>query len=142
MPNGPSWVVSKRPVVSARGVVAAQHHLAAEAGARILAQGGNAIDAAIATALAVGVVEPWLSGIGGGGFMMVRTAHDGQAHGIDFGMRFSILFVPSFAYDFAVMDDNTAHEWVWTHLSRTQPGKLKRAFHVNFILCHIRKMRG
>ena len=84
--NGPSWVVSKRPVVSARGVVAAQHHLAAEAGARILAQGGNAIDAAIAAALAVGVVEPWLSGIGGGGFMLVRTAHDGQVHGIDFGM--------------------------------------------------------
>jgi gamma-glutamyltranspeptidase/glutathione hydrolase len=86
MTNGPSWVVSKRPVVSARGVVAAQHRLAAEAGARILSQGGNAIDAAIAAALAVGVVEPWLSGIGGGGFMMVRTAHDGQVHGIDFGM--------------------------------------------------------
>ena len=86
MTNGPSWVVSKRPVISTRGVVAAQHRLAAEAGARILAQGGNAIDAAIAAALAVGVVEPWLSGIGGGGFMLVRTAHDGQVHGIDFGM--------------------------------------------------------
>src|SRR3954452_23607213 len=84
--NAPSWLVSKRPVVSARGVVAAQHRLAAEAGACILADGGNAVDAAIAAALAVGVVEPWLSGIGGGGFMLVRTAHDGAVHGIDFGM--------------------------------------------------------
>jgi len=83
---GPSWVVSKQPVVSARGVVAAQHKLAAEAGARVLAQGGNAVDAAIAAALAVGIVEPWLSGIGGGGFMLVRTAGDGKVHGVDFGM--------------------------------------------------------
>src|SRR5436305_297375 len=86
MTNAPSWLVSKQPVVSARGVVAAQHRLAAETGAHILAQGGNAIDAAIATALAVGVVEPWLSGLGGGGFMLIRTAGDGQVHGIDFGM--------------------------------------------------------
>jgi gamma-glutamyltranspeptidase/glutathione hydrolase len=80
------WVVSKRAVVSRRGVVAAQHRLAAEAGVSILARGGNAVDAAIATALAVGVVEPWLSGIGGGGFMLVRTAGDGRVFGIDFGM--------------------------------------------------------
>jgi gamma-glutamyltranspeptidase / glutathione hydrolase len=84
--TNPAWVVSKRPVISTRGVVTAQHRLAAEAGARILRDGGNAVDAAIAAALAVGVVEPWLSGIGGGGFMMVRTAHDGAVHGIDFGM--------------------------------------------------------
>jgi gamma-glutamyltranspeptidase/glutathione hydrolase len=84
--NSPAWVVSKRPVVSSRGVVAAQHRLAAEAGARVLRDGGNAVDAAVAAALAVGVVEPWLSGIGGGGFMLVRTAHDGKVHGIDFGM--------------------------------------------------------
>src|SRR5688572_16951950 len=84
--SSPAWVVSKRPVVSSRGVVAAQHRLAAEAGARVLRDGGNAVDAAVAAALAVGVVEPWLSGIGGGGFMLVRTAHDGKVHGIDFGM--------------------------------------------------------
>lgn len=83
---GPSWHVSKRPVVSSRGVIAAQHRLAAEAGAAILREGGNAIDAAIAAALAVGVVEPWLSGIGGGGFMMVRTARDDRVYGVDFGM--------------------------------------------------------
>src|ERR1043165_1890227 len=84
--NSPAWVVSKRPVVSSRGVVAGQHRLAAEAGARVLREGGNAVDAAVAAALAVGVVEPWLSGIGGGGFMLVRTARDGAVHAIDFGM--------------------------------------------------------
>jgi gamma-glutamyltranspeptidase/glutathione hydrolase len=84
--TNPAWVVTKRSVESARGVVAAQHRFAADAGARILRAGGNAVDAAIAAAFAVGVVEPWLSGIGGGGFMLLRTAHDGQVHAIDFGM--------------------------------------------------------
>lgn len=82
----PSWQLSKQPVVSARGVVAAQHRLAARAGAQILAQGGNAVDAAVAAALAVGVVEPWLSGIGGGGFLVTRSAKDNSVHAVDFGM--------------------------------------------------------
>src|ERR1700752_2896512 len=105
----PAWVVSKRPVISTRGVVAAQHRLAAEAGARILAQGGNAVDAAIAAALAVGVVEPWLSGIGGGGFMLVRTAHDGAVHGIDFGM------VAARRLDVSRYRIIDGHELAWFH---------------------------
>ena len=43
MDTSPAWVVSKRPVISTRGVVAAQHRLAAEAGSRILRDGGNSI---------------------------------------------------------------------------------------------------
>lgn len=69
------------------GVVAAQHKVAACAGARVLADGGDAIDAAIATAFAIGVVEPWMSGPMGGGMMNVWRAGSNRAETIQFGMR-------------------------------------------------------
>ncbi|MCI0849060.1 MAG: gamma-glutamyltransferase [Chloroflexi bacterium] len=63
---------SHRPVVMGRnGMVCAGHPLAAQAGMAILQKGGNAVDAAIATAAAVSVVEPNMSGIGGDGYIMV-----------------------------------------------------------------------
>lgn len=77
---------TKQPVRSANGVVAAQNQKAADVGAMVLRAGGNAVDAAVATAFALGVVEPWMSGIGGGGFMMVWDAAGKKGHVIDFGM--------------------------------------------------------
>jgi len=65
------------------GVVAASHPLAAAAGARILARGGNAIDAAAAVQFALNVVEPQSSGIGGGGFMMVHLGKTGETFVVD-----------------------------------------------------------
>ena len=66
-----------RPVIMGRnGMVCAGHPLAAQAGVSILQKGGNAVDAAIATAAALNVVEPLMSGIGGDGFIMTYQAHD------------------------------------------------------------------
>jgi len=81
-----TWHIHKPPVRSRDGVVAAQHHLAAESGARVLRNGGNAVDAAVTVALVLSVVEPWLSGLGGGGFMVAVDAQ-GKAHALDFNVR-------------------------------------------------------
>jgi len=69
--------------VSSGGVVSASHPLAAVAGARMLAEGGNAIDAAAAVQFALNVVEPQSSGIGGGGFMMIHLAKTNETFIVD-----------------------------------------------------------
>src|SRR5919198_3484820 len=67
-----------------RGAIAAGHQVTAEAGARVLAQGGNAVDACVAAGFASWVAESTLTGPGGGGFMLVHRAHDRGARLLDF----------------------------------------------------------
>jgi len=69
------------PVFGSNGIVATSQYLAAQAGLRMLEQGGNAIDAAVATAIALTVVEPTANGIGGDAFAIVLF--EGQLYGLN-----------------------------------------------------------
>ena len=80
-----NWDTRKPSASSRGGVVAAQNGAAAEVGAEVLAAGGSAVDAVVATALTLAVVEPWSSGLGGIGQMVVHQAGADHAESIDFG---------------------------------------------------------
>ena len=78
----------KRPTItSLHGIVAAAHPLAAQAGARMLASGGNAFDAAAATAAALNVVEPFMSGLAGLGLATCYVAKEQRVRTLDFVPR-------------------------------------------------------
>src|SRR5215813_10635659 len=78
----------RKPAVSSRGgIVAAQSRRAAEIGVEVLSCGGDCIDAVIATGFALGVLEPWMSGVGGGGAMVLYRAKEDRYEVIDYGMR-------------------------------------------------------
>ncbi len=79
VPPAPAW----DGVAYKGGVVSVSHPLAAQAGADVLARGGNAVDAAAAIQFMLNVVEPQFSGIGGGGFMMVHLARHNRTFAID-----------------------------------------------------------
>src|ERR1700690_2766161 len=70
-------------VISRQGIVASSQALASQAGAQILAQGGSAVDAAIATNAVLGVVEPMMCGIGGDLFVLFWEAATGRLSGIN-----------------------------------------------------------
>jgi gamma-glutamyltranspeptidase / glutathione hydrolase len=79
------WNLTKPAAAGRRGVVVSQSKNAAEAGVAVLDAGGNAIDAAVATALALAALEPWNSGLGGIGHAVVHRAGEARADTIDFG---------------------------------------------------------
>jgi gamma-glutamyltranspeptidase/glutathione hydrolase len=77
----------QRVAVSTHGMVASAHHHASEAGAQILEQGGTAVDAAVAAALALGVCEPAASGLGGQTMMLVFDAESRRKVALDGSSR-------------------------------------------------------
>ena len=70
-------------VITRYGIVAAESPLAAQAGAQILAQGGNAVDAIVATNAVMGVVEPMMNGMGGDLFAIVYDSKTGKLYGLN-----------------------------------------------------------
>ena len=79
-----NWRLEKPVVVSRGGIVVAQYRAAAEVGAAMLRARGNAVDAVVATAFALAALEPWNSGLGGIGYMLVQRP-GAAAQAIDFG---------------------------------------------------------
>ena len=82
--NIEQWNISKKAVSSEKGIVASQHWLASSVGADAFEKGGNAIDAAIACAFALNVVEPWMCGLGGSGYILIWLAKTKEIKVIDF----------------------------------------------------------
>lgn len=106
-----SQVVRKTVVATRGGVVAAQHRRAAEVGAAVLEAGGDAVDAAVATSFAIGVVEPWMSGPAAGGCMTLWRADTDQAEVVDYGMRSPLALDPA---DYPLAGDGrTADLFPW-----------------------------
>ena len=73
----------KATAVGIHGAVASAEFNASEIGLAVLKRGGNAVDAAVATGIALGVTHPSAGNIGGGGFMVIRLA-DGSSYAIDY----------------------------------------------------------
>ena len=67
--------------------VATRHHLATDIGMKVLEEGGNAIDAAVAVAFALAVVNPSAGNLGGGGFMLLHIAETNETFSIDYRER-------------------------------------------------------
>src|SRR5512142_1293020 len=79
----PAWGAAMRPTHAPHAMVVSVHPAASQAGVEIMQKGGNAVDAAVATGFALAVVHPSAGNLGGGGFMLIRTA-DGQTHFLDY----------------------------------------------------------
>ena len=75
--------LDEQPVRAKHGMVVSVHHLGSDAGLEVLREGGNAVDAAVATGFALAVVHPSAGNLGGGGFMLIRT-HDGNDIFLDY----------------------------------------------------------
>lgn len=82
-----AWEIGKKEASSEQGMVAANHPLAAEVGIDVLKRGGNAVDAAMAMAFTLAVVEPYMNGIGGRGSMVIHLHQPRKTVVLDYNIR-------------------------------------------------------
>jgi gamma-glutamyltranspeptidase / glutathione hydrolase len=94
------WIFAApiNPVHAPHAIVVSQHELASRAGVEVMQAGGNAIDAAVATGFALAVVHPQAGNLGGGGFMLIRTAN-GETHFIDYREKAPAAATPNMYLD-------------------------------------------
>ena len=109
-PSTESWKVTKPAVEGTGGVVTSQHYLASRVGADVLRGGGNAVDAAVAASFAISTVEPWMSGLGGGGYMLVYCRASDEVKAISFGMKSPAA---TDAADYPVVEGNDSDLFSW-----------------------------
>lgn len=96
----PVYPTSNRPDVrGTRGAVSSDHPLASQEGLRVLREGGNAVDAAIAMAGVLAVVRPHMNGIGGDAFVLYYEAATGEVHALNGSGRAGALATPAFFRD-------------------------------------------
>ena len=99
----------RMPVLARHGVVATSSPLAAQAGLRMLLKGGNAVDAALATAITLTVVEPWVNGIGSDAFGLIWDGD--KLHGLNGSGRSPAAFSPEL-FAKAGLDEMPANGWM------------------------------
>ena len=119
----------QHPVLGAFGMVTAQNRMSAEAGAQVLADGGNAVDAAIATGFSLAVTLPRAGNLGGGGFMLVHDVDSAENFAVDYREM-----APQLATrDMYLLEngDVDAHRSRFSHLAAGVPGTV-----AGFYLAH------
>ena len=133
----PASAADPAPVSASRGMVVTAQRLASEAGAQVLRDGGNAVDAAVAVGYALAVTYPAAGNLGGGGFMTLRLA-DGRTAFLDFRERAPLAATPGMFLDEAgnVAPRRSLDTWLAVgvpgsaaglELARTKYGTLPRA---------------
>lgn len=116
--QSPEWLATGR-----RAMVAADHPQASRVGADVLKRGGNAVDAAVAVSFALGVTRPYSTGLGGGGFMIVRLV-DGRQFAFDFRERAPLAATPDMYDRAAARDPDGPPPSQYGYLAAGTPGLL------------------
>ena len=119
----------RHPVYSTTGMVTAQNSIAAEVGAQVLAEGGNAVDAAVAVGFSLAVTLPRAGNLGGGGFMLVHDAASADTTAIDYRE----MAPPAATRDMFLDENGDADPQLsrYSHIASGVPGTVAGLYHAH-----------